>query len=315
MSIKDKQSKILNIPLEYRKSVLPAPKSAKIELTGRCNYKCSFCALTQRKEQPTKDMDWELFVKITSELRELGTEEIGVFYIGESFMNPDLLVKAISYLKNNLGYPYVFLTSNASLAKPKLVKACMDAGLDSLKWSCNAYDESQFEEMLGVSPKMMDVVKYNIKMAKQIRDCGRYKTKLYASSIEYDKAQFCRMHHFLEENVLPYVDMHYWLPLYSAGGQTGKGDHGYQPRPGNTGRVDDPVEPLPCWTVFTCAHVMVDGSLTACCLDAKGIWKMGDLRTQKFMDAWNSASFVELRKAHLNKNVKGTICEKCVLYN
>ena len=45
--------------------------------------------------------------------------------------------------------PYVFLTSNASMAFPEAVEACMKAGLDSLKWSMNAADEEQFEKIMG----------------------------------------------------------------------------------------------------------------------------------------------------------------------
>jgi hypothetical protein len=32
------------------------------------------------------------------------------------------------------------------------------------------------------------------------------------------------------------------------------------------------------------------------------------------MEGWNSPAFVELRRAHLRKDVTGTICESCVAY-
>jgi len=38
---------------------------------------------------------------------------------------------------------------------------------------------------------------------------------------------------------------------------------------------------------------------------------MGDLKEQSFMEAWNSQAFQTLRKAHLNKDVRGTGCETC----
>jgi hypothetical protein len=40
---------------------------------------------------------------------------------------------------------------------------------------------------------------------------------------------------------------------------------------------------------------------------------MGDLKTQSFMEAWNSPDFQKLRQAHLNKDITGTACEKCAL--
>jgi len=301
---------VTHIPPERLKDLPPAPKSVKIELSGRCNYRCGFCALGQREQQPKEDMDFELFKRITVEMADAGVEEIGLFYIGESFMNPELLINAIRYLKRDLKMPYVFLTSNASLATPVSVVACMEAGLDSLKWSINASDENQFAEVMKVSPKMFQRALDNIKQAYALRSLRGFKTKLYASSIRYDGEQGDRMRIMLEEHVIPYVDQHYWLPLYSMGGQT---DIGRKPTPGNTGRADAPVAPLPCWAAFTEGHVLVDGRLSACCFDASGRWIMGDLKTQSFIEAWHATEFAALRAAHIRKDVTGTECERCVL--
>jgi len=41
---------------------------------------------------------------------------------------------------------------------------------------------------------------------------------------------------------------------------------------------------------------------------------MADLNKVSFMEGWHSASFRDIRKAHINKNVKGTVCEDCALY-
>ena len=61
-------------------------------------------------------MDLGFFKRITSEMRDAGVSEIGVFFIGESFMAPDLLIDAVLYLKRVIEMPYVFLTSNGSVA-------------------------------------------------------------------------------------------------------------------------------------------------------------------------------------------------------
>jgi len=322
--IKERLKTITHIPEERLSITPPVPKSCKIELTSRCNYKCQYCAISFRNGTPSKDMDWDLFRKITSEMKYLGVEEIGLFYIGESFINPNLLIKAIEYLKQDLEIPYVFLTSNASLAEPYMVGRCMDLGLDSLKWSCNAANDEQFEKLMGVSSKMFERAKQNIKKVWELREEELKKypwyregaTRLYASSILYDKDQPKKAEKFLNEYVRPYVDEHYWLPLYSAGGQAREkeAELGMQPIAGNTGRLDDPSEPIPCWTLFTAAHIMVNGRMTACCLDGVGNWVMGDLKTNTFMECWHSKDFKKLRQAHIDKNIVGTKCEKCVLY-
>lgn len=306
---------ITRISREYLQARPPAPKSVKIEISPRCNYRCGFCALRTREVQPKHDMDFELFKRITREMREAGVQEVGVFYLGESFMAPRLLIDCIDYLKNTLGMPYVFLTSNASMAFPDTVEACMKAGLDSLKWSVNAADEEQFEKVMGVSGKLFHQALENIEAACEVR--GAYSTSLYASSIRYDGEQQARMESLLQEYVIPFVDEHYWLPLYSMGAfaATREAQLGFKPTAGNQGRLDALRDPLPCWSAFTEGHVTAEGKLSACCFDATANWTMGDLHQQSFTEAWNAPAFVALRQAHLKKDVQGTVCEQCLAYS
>jgi MoaA/NifB/PqqE/SkfB family radical SAM enzyme len=304
------------IPASHLKARLPAPRSVKIEISPRCNYRCGFCALRTREVQPKWDMDFELFKRITREMREAGVEEIGVFYLGESFMNPRLLVDCIRYLKRDIGMPYVFLTSNASMAFPEAVQACMEAGLDSLKWSVNAADKDQFENIMGVAGRLFYTALDNIHSAWEERRRGGYPTGLYASSIRYDGDQLDKMERLLAERVRPFVDQHYWLPLYSMGAFATLREEqlGYRPTAGNQGRIGALREPLPCWSAFTEGHVTAEGKLSACCFDATAHWTMGDLNTTPFMEAWNAPAFVKLREAHLARDVRGTVCENCIAY-
>ncbi|OGA51596.1 MAG: hypothetical protein A3G24_00220 [Betaproteobacteria bacterium RIFCSPLOWO2_12_FULL_62_13] len=316
-TITERIDNITKIPPKYLNAVLPAPKSVKIEISPRCNYRCGFCALRTREVQPKWDMDFGLFKRITKDMRDAGVEEIGVFYLGESFMNPRLLVDCIAYLKNEIRMPYVFLTSNASMAFPEAAEECMRAGLDSLKWSVNAADETQFEKIMGVSGRLFRNALDNIKSAWEVRNHRGFKTGLYASSIKYDGEQQAKMEQLLTERVRPYVDQHYWLPLYSMGAFATQREEqlGYRPTAGNQGRIGALRDPLPCWSAFTEGHVTAEGKLSACCFDATANWAMGDLNRQSFMEAWNSEAFVKLRAAHLNKDVRGTVCENCIAYS
>jgi len=315
MSITERIDGITLVADKYKTETPPAPKSVKIELTGRCNYRCGFCALRMREVQPKGDMDLQFFKRITLEMRDAGVEEIGVFYLGESCMAPDLLVKAISHVKD-IGIEYCFLTTNGSLMSRDLAYDCMAAGLDSMKFSINASDPEQFSKVMGVKAALFHKALSNLSSARGVRDLGKFDCGIYASSIKYDGEQHERMQELLDAYVLPYVDEHYWLPLYSMGSVAEQRERelGYKPTAGNQGRLDNMREPLPCWSAFTEGHVTSDGILSACCFDADGRWAMGDLNIETFMEAWNSDKFKELRAAHLRKDVTGTICEACVAY-
>lgn len=307
---------ITSISEDRRRPDPPVPRSVKIELTGRCNYRCSFCALRVRETQPKGDMDYKLFQWITQEMRHEGVEEIGLFFLGESFMAKNLLLNAIWFLKHDVKMPYVFLTTNGSLADPHTVDDAMAAGLDSLKWSINAADAEQFARIMQVKSVLWEQSLLNLRWAREVRDANKYPCRLYASSIKYDGEQHEKMERLLTERVRPYVDEHYWLPLYSMGAVATQREEelGYKPIAGNQGRIGALRDPLPCWSVLTEGHVTSSGKLSACCFDADGRFAMADLNEVSFMEGWHSQKFQDLRARHLQKDVTGTVCENCVAY-
>ena len=304
------------IPVEYMAAVIPAPRSVKIELTGKCNFRCGFCALRMRDEQPTESMDWKLYMRLADEMRQAGVEELGMFFLGESFSDPSLLIDAVRVAKQDLGFPYVFLTTNGSLAKPAYVRELMRIGLDSLKFSINWADEEQFKQITGVKPSLFHAALENLKVAKKIRDEGGYECGIYASSIMYDGEQAKKMEKVFADHIAGNVDEHYFLPLYSMGSFATKREEelGYKPIAGNQGRLGALRDPLPCWSAFTEGHITSRGMLSACCFDASDKWTMADLNKVSFMEGWNSEAFQKLRVAHIRKDVTGTICQDCVAY-
>lgn len=303
---------ITRIPTAYRNTVLPAPRAVKIELTSQCNYRCGYCAHRLRMKH-RGEMDRDFYRRIVGEMADAGVEELGMFYIGESFIC-DWLPEAIRFAKER-GIRYVFLTTNGSLATAEKVDACMAAGLDSLKFSMNNADAEQFRTITQVKPALFYASLANLMAARKVRDDGGYRCGLYASSIRYDGEQQEKME-TLVDALKPYVDEHYWLPLYSMGSDATRREEelGFRPIAGNQGRIGALRDPLPCWSAFTEGHITYDGKLSACCFDAGDKWTMADLNDMPFMAGWNSDAFQALRAAHLRKDVTGTICESCVAY-
>ena len=171
----------------------PAPWSVKIELTERCDFQYFFCASSQ-KLRAKQCIDWDFYTRIVMEIRGVGVEEVGVFYLGESlpFVR---LAEAIHYAKQDCGYLYIFLTTNGGMALPTRVKACMAAGLDSLKFSYNFASSEQCKEVRGVDS--FDQIVENIQAARCVLDEVEAETGhrfgIYASSIHYDGEQHEKM--------------------------------------------------------------------------------------------------------------------------
>lgn len=307
MSITSRIDAITGITPDRLRTVAPIPKSVKIEITANCNYHCSFCVKSLRADNGS--MDRKLYTRLLHEMYDAGVEELGVFYIGESFTAkwlPDAIREA-----KTVGFPYVFLTTNGAVATPSRVKACMEAGLDSLKFSMNFYSEDQFAEIAKVDKSWWRTAINHVKGAHLVREVGKYKCGIYASSIAFDGEQGKLMEEVVAE-IKPYVDEHYWLPLFSMSGASNAS--GMKPTAGNPGRLGKMREPLPCWSVLTEGHITHDGLLAACCFGdgLDGSMIMADLKKVSFTEGWNSKPFQELRSAHLKKDVSGTACEQCV---
>jgi MoaA/NifB/PqqE/SkfB family radical SAM enzyme len=284
----------------------PAPTSCKIGLTDRCNFKCKYCA--HSKIEHARDMDYQLFTEIMVKLRTAGVSQLGLFYLGESLLLP-WLGMAIRDAKA-AGFTNVFCTTNGSLATAPIVEHLMDAGLNSLKFSLNYDTREQMADVAGVDPNVWEKVNRNIAAAREIRDTMGYKCELSASHIKFNGEQGERMNARID-NLLPYLDNVYQLPLYNQAGEA-PGDPGWTPIQGNPGRVGAERHPIPCWVLFAQGHITVDGKLSMCCFDHCRQFIAGDLTTGSFMDAWHSETFKALRRAHLAGDVSNTACRDCI---
>jgi len=276
---------VSRIPAGQLATMPPAPKSVKIELTAQCDWRCSFCGQPGR-EKKRGEMSWPLFTRLVGEMADAGVEEVGFFFLGESFLC-DWLPDAIGHAKAR-GIPFAFLTTNGTAATPERVRACMEAGLDSLKFSVNFAGDEDFADLALARPSLYREALENLKSARRVRDEGGYGCGLYASSLDLGPGHAQRMEPVLAD-VLPYVDEHYWQPLHVKGG---------------------PI-PIPCWSVFTQAHVTFDGKLSACGFEADGAAIMADLTRVSFLEGWQCERFARLRNAHLERDVSCTLCEEC----
>lgn len=306
MSITQRVDFITSIPVPIRAQIAPAPRSCKIEITSRCPYKCTFCAKSISTAEDG-EMDRALYSRLLREMRAFGVEELAPFFIGESFQCkwlPDAIREA-----KEVGFPYVFLTTNGATATPDRVRECMKAGLDSLKFSINFHSQDQFVNVAQVNPKFWRKSIEHLKEARRIRDAEGYKCQIYASSIAFDGEQGKKMQGVIDE-IAPYCDETYKLPLFGMNGAAKA--NGMSPGPGNPGRLDNMRDPLPCWSVWQ-AHIDRHGRLVACCFgdtpDNRHV--MADLTQMSFAAGWNSDAFQALRAAHLARSVESTGCAEC----
>ena len=116
-------------------------KRMKIEVSSLCNHNCIFCG-RNKMEGKGGLVDDTFYVRIMQEAFDEGLREVGLFINGEPFTDPKL-AEHIKIAKQ-IGFTYVYITTNGSLATPERFKAVIDAGLDSIKFSINAANREDY---------------------------------------------------------------------------------------------------------------------------------------------------------------------------
>ena len=157
----------------------PFPKSNfLIELSNACNHACIFCT-HQKMQRPVGRMDKSKCFDILQQAYDLGTREVGFYATGEPFIVKDLH----EYIKKakEIGYTYVYLTSNGVLATPDRIRQVIDAGLDSIKFSINAPHRKLYKFIHGYDD--FDKVMKNLKYLNQYRKETGKNYKIYVTGI------------------------------------------------------------------------------------------------------------------------------------
>ena len=152
----------------------PFPKEIFLDLTSLCNHACVFCANPRIKNKKT--MNHEMAVRVIKEAYECGSRELGMYATGDSFMVKNLH-EYVEYAKKQVGYDYLFITTNGGLASPDRVKPVLDAGLDSIKFSISAGKRETFKEIQGKDD--FDKVIFDLKWVSNYRKESRLNYRIY----------------------------------------------------------------------------------------------------------------------------------------
>jgi len=294
-SITRRIDNVTHINKEQLSTLPPPPIAVKIELTANCDFQCWFCA-TDKNLRDKKRMDFRLYKRLVKEMVGYGVKELGLFYLGESMLYHKL-PEAIEYAKE-VGMEYVFLTTNGFRADKEKLRKLFNVGLDSLKFSFNYPNRKECMKTTGVDAYHNIVT--NIREAYKLRNKWDYNVGIYASTVEYSTDARNEMKEALNK-IKPYIDEHYWLPLYNQGGFV-KDKTNEMDVAGNTGRADAQVDGQCCWSLFTSAHITYDGLMTACCFDHNGSFIMGDLKYRRFGVIVYSDDFLAVGHAGLMLN-------------
>ena len=269
-----------------------------IETSNACNHACLFCAHQKMKRKIGK-INTELLYSILEQAYNLGTREVGFYATGEPFLVNELP----EYIKKakDIGYDYVYLTSNGSLATPEKIRAVIDAGLDSIKFSINAPEREMYEFIHGRDD--FDKVFEHLKYLNEYRKISGKKYKIFVTGILTRFTEKMREKYFEVFDGL--ADEIVFKLVYNQGG--------YMPEIETLLKCECDQETYRrCNLPFDAVSVTCEGYLSVENADFENMLVVADLNKVSLKDAWYGEKMKEIRQMFIDDKLDGTLCDGCV---
>jgi len=241
--------------------------------------------------------------RVLEEAYECGTREVGLHATGESFLLKNLH-EYVSMAKQ-IGYEYIFITTNGSLATPERAKPILDAGLDSIKFSIWAGTRESYKKLHGVDN--FDLVIANLKWVSDYRKASGLTYRIYVTMVSTDLAK--GEEEILKDLVVPYIDE--WDP-HLLNNQCGimheNNELGTIEKHSIRGRIKSKA----CFQPFKSFTVTPEGYISACVIDYQKNLIVADLNKTTMKEAWANEVYKTFRGRHLRGDLKGLCCYNCL---
>jgi molybdenum cofactor biosynthesis enzyme MoaA len=189
----------------------PFPTNMLVELTNICNHKCIFCAHEKMIRKQGK-CNKEKMIGIIKQAYDAGTREIGFYLTGEPFLCNDLDFFVAEC--NNIGFEYIYITTNGVLATKDRVRELCKLGLSSLKISLNAATKETYNLIHGKDD--FDKVKRNLDDLLELKHQGEINIPLFASFVTVKSNQ--NEIDLYKKSMLKYFDDIHIVNAYNQGG-------------------------------------------------------------------------------------------------
>jgi cytidyltransferase-like protein len=269
-----------------------------IETSNACNHNCIFCAHQKMKRKVGK-IETEFLYDILAQAYSLGTREVGFYATGEPFLVPELP----SYIKKakEIGYEYVYLTTNGALATPERIRAVIDAGLDSIKFSINAPERKMYEFIHGRDD--FNTVMEHLKYLNDYRKETSKQYKIFVTGIltrytEYMKDDYFTVFKGLADEVV-------FKNVYNQGG--------YMPEIETLLKCyTDNEQYRRCNLPFDAISITCEGYLSVENADYNNMLTVANLNEVRLKDAWYGEKMKQIRQAFIDDRLGGLVCDGCI---
>lgn len=299
--------------LEY---VPDFPLQIDFELNYSCNFSCEMCTWSAENTAGKGKKTWfsfEAFKEIIDEGVKKGLKAIRLNYINEPLIRRDI-INFIKYAKEK-GVLDIYLSTNGSLLKEKIIKELINSGLTRIQVSIDAFTKDTFDK-IRQGGNFLEVVKNTLNFLKIRKDLNKELPTL--------RVNFVRT----SLNKHEYEDfVNFWSDKADCIGIQDLVDI---MRPTKT---QNKLKKFNCAQPFYHLTVRYDGTILPCCTFFAAKLPISRLKTDKrisdegnlhkinynklpsrsILDTWLSKEIQDLRKIHKDGNYHlNEVCKECV---
>lgn len=266
------------------------PIHIDLEITTKCNLRCSFCPRTQMNLK-SEDMPLEMVKKIIDEFSLKGGCAIKFVYLGEPLLYPHL-GEIIKYAKDS-GIIDTIISTNGNLLNEKNIIELIQSGLDKIIFSVDSIHPRTYKE-IRVNGNLSKVLRGLI-LFQYLRDKLKSKTpetQIQVISMQQNKMEI--IFKYYREFYKDFVDKIRISPFCLD--YQNKKEIGEKPN-------------FHCPSPFRRMTIRVNGDICVCCGSRTDSKILGNIRVNTLEEIWNSQKFREIRS--LMKNGKSHLIECC----
>ena len=288
----------------------PLPANLNIEVNNTCNHNCVFCpyhgSYTPRKIAPAV-LDVSFVKDLLKQAWSLGIgrNEVGFYLSGEPLLYKEL-VDVTAYAKE-LGFPYIFMTTNGALASPDKMKALIDAGLNSIRFSVNSPYHDSYSDIHGHDD--LEAVVNNIRFVHEYITDNKLSVATAVSCVLTKETNGCQKD--LISLLGDYVDDIAFIPVMLGRlAQNVECRKKYELIPTDNLKINPQYV---CSILFNTMYINAFGEVIPCCAAYDDGTCFTDLKKDcDLLSAWHSDDYRRFRSIFLEGGSdKGTICEHC----
>lgn len=269
-------------------------KKIYIEITNICNLNCSFCS---KDNLPKKELSLQEFDTILNKIRHY-TNTIYLHVKGEPLLHSKLEEILKITKKYNMK---VNITTNGTLLKNKVNTLQKFNNIHQINISLHSENNlpNYFQDVFD----SCDILSNNISIIYRIWLLDKYKLNKLSTNIVDKIIKYYNLDNSFLEKVINEKNIKIKNNIYlDRDNEFIWPDLNKQEINNNKGT---------CYGTRSHIAILVNGDVVPCCLDSKGILKLGNIFENDLDDILNNKLFIELNNGFKNHEIKCNLCKNC----